>query len=61
MFDSTFFQVSQSMGIETSFQKKSYDESIFISNSFDEVGFGAISIATLVKAKHDVGLRVFPK
>ena len=42
------------MGIETSFNKKAYDESILISNSFDEVGFGAIVITTLVKAKHNV-------
>lgn len=49
------------MGIETSFNKKAYDESILISNSFDEVGFGSIAIATLSKARHQVGMRVYPQ
>lgn len=48
------------MGIETSFNKKAYDESILVSNSFDEVGFGSIAIATLSKARHQVGMRVYP-
>ena len=60
IFDSTFFNVASRIGVETSFNRKAFDETIVLSNSFDEVGFGAIVITTLVKAKHNVGMRVFP-
>ena len=49
------------MGVETSLEKKTYEESISIANAFDEIGFGVICIKTLSHAKHKVAMRVHPE
>lgn len=49
------------MGVETAFSKKALDETIILSNTFDEVGFGVVVVTTLKDAVHKVAMRVFPE
>lgn len=37
------------------------DESIVLCNTFDELGFGIITVKTLQNAQHDVAMRVYPE
>jgi len=61
IFDSTFFSISRENGVEATFNQSTFEESITLNNSFDEIGFGTICIKTLQKAKHKVAMRVYPE
>ena len=58
IFDSVFFIYGQDAGVETSFNKKDFSESINLSNTFDEYGFGSVAIKTLENAKHKIAMKV---
>lgn len=61
IFDSTFFSISAVSAVEATFNQATFEESIALNNSFEELGFGSICIKTLAKAKHKVAMRVFPE
>lgn len=61
IFDSTFFSISVVSAVEATFNQATFEESIALNNSFEELGFGSICIKTLAKAKHKVAMRVYPE
>ena len=61
IFDSAFFGIGQDMGVETSFNKESFSESINLNNALEELGFASVAIKTLEKAKHKVAMKLYIK
>lgn len=47
ILDSCFFGISQDAGVETSFNKEEFTESITLNNGFEECGYGCVVIKTL--------------
>ena len=58
IFDSIFFSIGMDQGVETSFTKDLFQESINLNDSFEELGFASVCIKTLQNAVHNVAMRV---